>query len=56
MVIRSILKQSPSDVMQIIKSITVHEFFSISAEIKKNIFGLKIVDSKLFFETIGNVN
>ena len=35
MVIRGIPKQSPSDVMQIIKSITAREFFRIYPEIKK---------------------
>lgn len=39
MVIRGIPKQSPSDVMQIIKSITAREFFRIYPEIKRNTFG-----------------
>jgi len=38
MVIRGIPKQSPSDVMQIIKSITAREFFRIYPEIKKKYF------------------
>jgi putative transposase len=39
MVIRGIPKQLPSDVMQIIKSITAREFFHIYLEIKKQYFG-----------------
>ncbi len=38
MVIRSITRQSPSSVMQIIKSITAREFFRIYPEIKKKYF------------------
>jgi putative transposase len=38
MVIRSVPKQSPSDVMQVIKSITAREFFRIYPEIKKKYF------------------
>ncbi len=38
MIIRSIPRQSPSGVMQIIKSITAHEFFRIYPEIKKKYF------------------
>lgn len=38
MVIRGIPKQSPSDVIQIVKSITAREFFRIYPEIKKKYF------------------
>lgn len=38
MVIRSIAKQSPSGVMQIIKGITARDFFRIYPEIKKKHF------------------
>ncbi len=48
MVVRSVPKQSPSNVMQVIKSITAREFFRIYPEIKKNIsgvvgYGLKVI-------------
>ncbi len=39
MVIRSIPKQSPSDVMQIVKSITAREFSGFILKLRKNIFG-----------------
>ncbi len=39
MVIRSIPKQSPSDVMQIVKSITAREFFGFILKLRKNTFG-----------------
>jgi putative transposase len=55
MVIRGIPKQSPSDVMQIVKSITAREFFRIYPEIKKKYFwGGKLWAQSFFFETIGN--
>jgi len=38
MIILNILKQSPSDVMKIVKSITAREFFRVYSEIRKNIF------------------
>ncbi len=57
MVIRSIPKQSPSDVMQIVKSITAREFFRIYPEIKKKYFwGGKLWTQSYFVETIGNAN
>jgi len=57
MVIRSIPKQSPSCVMQIIKSITAREFFRIYPEIKKKYFwGGKLWTQSYFVETIGNAN
>jgi putative transposase len=55
MVIRGIPKQSPSDVMQIIKSITAREFFRIYPEIKKQyLWGGKLWTQNYFVETIGN--
>ena len=55
MVIRGIPKQSASDVMQIIKSITAREFFKIYPEIKKRYFwGCKLWTQSYFVETIGN--
>jgi len=57
MVIRSVPKQSPSDVMQIVKSITAREFFRIYPEIKKKYFwGGKLWTQSYFVETIGNAN
>ena len=57
MVIRGIPKQSPSDVMQIVKSITAREFFRIYPEIKKKYFwGGKLWTQSYFVETIGNAN
>jgi len=57
MVIRSIPRQSPSDVMQVIKSITAREFFRIYPEIKKKYFwGGKLWTQSYFVETIGNAN
>ncbi len=57
MVIRSIPRQSPSSVMQIIKSITAREFFRIYPEIKKKYFwGGKLWTQSYFVETIGNAN
>ena len=55
MMIRGIPKQSPSDVMQKIKSITAREFFIIYPEIKKRYFlGGKLWTQSNFVETIGN--
>ena len=55
MVIKRIPKQSPSDVMQIIKSITARGFFRIYPEIKKKYFwGGKLWTQSYFVETIGN--
>jgi putative transposase len=57
MVIRSIPKQSPSNVIQVIKSITAREFFRIYPEIKKKYFwGGKLWTQSYFVETIGNAN
>jgi putative transposase len=55
MVIRGIPKQSPSDVMQIVKSLTAREFFRIYPEIKRKYFwGGKLWTQIFFVETIGN--
>jgi putative transposase len=55
MVIREIPKQSPSDVMPIIKSITAREFLRIYPGIKKKYFwGGKLWTQIFFVETIGN--
>ena len=57
MVVRSIPKQSPSDVMQVIKSITAREFFRVYPEIKRKYFwGGKLWTQSYFVETIGNAN
>ncbi len=50
-------KMSPSDVMQIIKSISAREFFRRYPEIKKRYFwGGKLWTQSYFVETIGNAN
>ena len=57
MVVRGETKQSPSDVMQIIKSISAREFFRRYPEIKKRYFwGGKLWTQSYFVETIGNAN
>ena len=57
MVIRSEPKTAPSDVMQIIKSISAREFFKSRPEIKKKYFwGGKLWTQSYFVETIGNAN
>ncbi len=57
MVARGIPKMSPSDVMQVIKSISAREFFRIYPEIKKHYFwGGKLWTQSYFVETIGNAN
>ena len=56
-VLRSFLKQSPSDVKQIIKSITPREFFSIYPEIKKKYFWDEKLWTQIYsVETILNTN
>ena len=48
---------SPSDVMQVIKSISAREFFRRYPEIKKKYFwGGKLWTQSYFVETIGNAN
>ncbi len=57
MVVRGIPKMSPSDVMQVIKSISAREIFRIYPEIKKHYFGGgKLWTQSYFVETIGNAN
>jgi REP-associated tyrosine transposase len=57
MVVRTEPKVSPSDVMQIIKSISAREFFRLYPEIKKKYFwGGKLWTQSYFVETIGNAN
>ncbi len=57
MVVRGIPKMSPSDVMQVIKSISAREFFRIYSEIKKHYFwGGKLWTQNYLLETIGDAN
>ncbi len=57
MVVRSEPKVSPSDIMQIIKSISARQFFKLYPEIKKRYFwGGKLWTQSYFVETIGNAN
>ncbi len=57
MVVRSEPKVSPSDIMQIIKSISARQFFRLPPDIKKKYFwGGKLWTQSYFVETIGNVN
>ena len=55
MVVRTEPKEAPSDVMQIIKSISAREFFRLHPVIKKKYFwGGKLWTQSYFVETIGN--
>lgn len=57
MVVRGEPKVAPSDVMQIIKSISAREFFREYPEIKRQYFwGGKLWTQSYFVETIGNAN
>lgn len=57
MVIRSEPKVSPSDVMQVVKSISAREFFRLHPEVKKKYFwGGKLWTQSYFVETIGNAS
>jgi putative transposase len=57
MVVRSEPKVSPSDIMQIIKSISARQFFKLHPEIKRKYFwGGKLWTQSYFVETIGNAN
>ncbi len=57
MVVRSEPKQSPSKVMQIIKSISARQFFKRYPEVKKRHFwGGKLWTQSYFVETIGNAD
>ena len=57
MVVRSEPTQSPSKIMQVIKSISAREFFKIFPEIKRRYFwGGKLWTQSYFVETIGNAS
>ena len=57
MVVRSEPKISPSDIMQIVKSISAREFFRAYPAIKRKYFwGDKLWTQSYFVETIGNAN
>ena len=57
MVVRGEPKVSPSDIMQIIKSISAKEFFKRYPEVKgKYFWGGKLWTQSYFVETIGNAN
>jgi putative transposase len=57
MVVRSELKVSTSDIMQIVESLAAREFFKYYPDIKKQYFGGgKLWTQSYFVETIGNAN
>ena len=57
MAVRTEPKESPSKIMQIIKSISAREFFRIYPEIRAKYFwGGKLWTQSYFVETIGNAN
>ena len=57
MIVKSEPKQCPSNIMQIIKSISARSFFGLYPEIKKKYFwGGKLWTQSFFVETIGNAN
>lgn len=57
MVVRSEPKESPSNIMQVIKSISAREFFRLFPDIRKKYFwGGKLWTQSYFVETIGNAN
>lgn len=57
MVARAEPRTAPSDIMQIIKSISAREFFRRFPQIKKRFFwGGKLWTQSYFVETIGNAN
>ncbi len=57
MVVRSEPKQSPSKIMQVIKSISAREFFRLFPKIKKRYFwGGKLWTKSYFVESIGNAD
>ena len=50
-------KRSPSDIMQVVKSISAREFFKRYPDIKrKHFWGGKLWTQSYFVETAGNVN
>ena len=57
MVVKSEPKQCPSNIMQIMKSISARNFFKLYPDIKKKYFwGGKLWTQSFFVETIGNAN
>jgi putative transposase len=57
MVVRTEPRFSPSDIMQVIKSISARQFFKSYPDIKKKYFwGGKLWTQSYFVETIGNAN
>ena len=57
MIVKSEPKVSPSDIMQIIKSISARNFFKLYLQIKRKYFwGGKLWTQSFFVETVGNVN
>ena len=57
MVVRTEPRFSPSDIMQVVKSISAREFFRRYPEVKKRYFwGGKLWTQSYFVETIGNAN
>ena len=57
LVVRGEPKMSPSEVMQVVKSISAREFFRCYPEIKQRYFwGGKLWTQSYFVETIGNAN
>ena len=57
MVIKSEPKKCPSNIMQVIKSISARNFFKLYPEIKKKYFwGGMLWTQSFFVETIGNAN
>ncbi len=57
MVVKSEPKVSPSDIMQIIKSISARKFFKLYPQIKRKYFwGGKLWTQSFFVETVGNAN
>ena len=57
LVAKSEPKQCPSNIMQIIKSISARSFFKLYPEVKKKYFwGGKLWTQSFFVETIGNAN
>ena len=57
MVVKSEPKVSPSDIMQIIKSISARNFFKLYSQIKRKYFwGDKLWTQSFFVETVGNAN
>ena len=57
MVVKSEPKVSPSDIIQIIKSISARNFFKLYPQIKHKYFwGGKLWTQSFFVETVGNAN